>query len=232
MNSCIKALLLLAGVTTGCNHISTAPKDDAPAPQPETPTKQFFSTRQGRTITLHPLRATFDVPEDMVEWFEKFKNNFHLSREELAMVEHGEGEWDTEYGLVCNATMPFAQCCAHVGDEGWGKDAVAFSDLQVRVYVLEKKIDDVGREIAEKAAAKVKDITKAPAKVTTEDTTPWKRWAFAYPRWYEDYGATAHVDFRARQFGEYTVVFAFMYTNYQSQEARIRAMLEHFVWGN
>jgi formylmethanofuran dehydrogenase subunit E len=196
-----------------------------------TPTREFFSTRQGSKITLHPTPASFDVPETMLDWFAQFKNNLHLSRDELAKVKDGAGEWDTEYGLVCNATFPFDRCCAHVGEEGWGRDAVSFADLQVRVYVLDKKLDDVGREIAGKAAAKVKDVTKASAKVTTDNADPWKRWDFAYDRWYEDYGATAHVDFRAKQFDNPTLVFVFMYTNYQTQEAKIQAMLKSFVWG-
>jgi hypothetical protein len=168
----------------------------------------------------------------MLEWFAEFKNNFHLSRDELAKVENGAGEWDTEVGLVCNAALPFSRCCAHVGEEGWGKDGVSYGDLQVRVYVLDRNLDDVGRDIAEKAAAKVKEIMKAPAKIVTDKTAPWKRWDFAYDRFYGDYGATAHVDIRAQEFDHHTVVFVFMYTNYQSQRAKIRTMLDSFVWGD
>ena len=42
---------------------------------------------------------------------------------------------------------------------------------------------------------------------------------------------TAHVDFRARQFDDDTVIFVFMYTSYTSQDAKIRAMLKSFIWG-
>jgi hypothetical protein len=86
-------------------------------------------------------------------------------------------------------------------------------------------------------ARKVQEITKkgngpaeGPPKLTTSVTAAWKRWDFAYARWYGDYGATAHVDFRARQFDGHTVVFVFMYTNFSSQEAKIRSMLESFTW--
>ena len=202
----------------------------AEPPKVEPSTKRFFSTRQGNTIALHPTNATFDVPETMVKWFAEFKNNFHLSRDELAKVENGAGDWDTEYGLICNAALPFARCCAHVGDEGWGKEAVSYADVQVRVYVLGKGLDDFGRDIAEKVAGKVKEITKAPAKIVIDKAALWKRWDFAYDRWYGDYGATAHVDIRAREFVKQTVVFVFMYTNYQAQEVKIRTMLGSFDW--
>lgn len=221
--SSLAVVLSLLG-SLGCSSAS-------PEPKTEPRTSEFFATRQGSTITLHPTTATFQVSDAMCEWFAEYKNNLHLSPDELAKVEHGAGEWDTEYGLVCNAALPFARCCAHVGEEGWGRDGVSYGDLQVRVYVLDKTLDEVGHDIADKAAAKVKQITEAPAEVATDKTAPWKRWDFAYNRWYGDYGATAHVDFRARQFDDDTVIFVFMYTDYTSQDAEIRAMLRSFMWG-
>jgi hypothetical protein len=188
------------------------------------------STRQGSTITLHPETATFRLNDTMVNWFAGFKNNLHLTREELTKVEQGAGDWDTEYGMVCNAVLPFSRCCAHVGEDGWGKDGVSFADLQVRVYVLEQKLTELGKQIEEGGTSKVREITKKPPKIAVNGAGTWKGWDFAYDRWYGDYGATAHVDFRARQFDRYTVVFVFMYTNYFSQEAKIRSMLESFTW--
>jgi hypothetical protein len=163
-------------------------------------------------------------------WFAGFKNNLHLTREELAKVETGAGDWDTEYGLVCNAVLPFSRCCAHVGEDGWGKESVSYADLQVRIYVLEQNLDELKKRIEERGAARVKEITHKAPKITTDASAPWKRWNLAYERWYQDYGATANVDFRARQFDGHTVVFVFLYTNYFSQEAKIRAMLESFTW--
>jgi hypothetical protein len=189
-----------------------------------------YSTRRGNIITLHPETATFRLNDTMVNWFAGFKNNLHLTRGELAKVEQGAGDWDTEYALVCNAALPFSRCCAHVGEEGWGKEGVSFADLQVRVYVLEKKVDEVGRQIEELGTAKVREITKKPPRVTKNGTGAWKRWDFAYDRWYGDYGGTAHVDFRARQMGGRTMVFVFMYTTYFSQEAKIRSILDSFTW--
>jgi RNA polymerase sigma factor (sigma-70 family) len=209
------------------------PPSGSGAGQADKPEKTCFSTRQGNTITLHPEGATFRVSDIMLNWFARFKNNLHLTRKELAKVENGAGDWDTEYGLVCNAALPFSRCYAHVGEEGWGPDGASFADLQVRVYVLEKTLDQVKRLIEERGEAKVKEITKKAPTVTTGDTGGWKRWQLAYERWYGDYGGTAYVDFRARQFDGDTVVFVFMYTKYwpqKRQEGQIRAMLESFTW--
>ena len=200
--------------------------------RPDKLEKECFSTRKGNTITLHPENATFRVYDQMLNWYARFKNNFHLTRAELAKVENATGDWDTEYALVCNAVLPFARCYAHVGDEGWGKDGVGYLDLQARVYVLKKTLAQVKRSIEERGAAKVKEITKKPPAVTTSDAGGWKRWQLAYTRWYGDYGGTANVDFCARQFDGQTVVFVFMYTEVKRfpQEAKIRAMLESFTW--
>jgi RNA polymerase sigma factor (sigma-70 family) len=195
------------------------------------PQKEYFATRKGNTVTLHPETATFRLTDAMVNWFTSFKNNLHLSRAELTKVENGTGNWDTEYGLVCNAALPFARCCAHVGDEGWGKDAVSYGDLQVRVYVLDQPLDRVQRQIEERAAAKVKETTKQAAKMSKDDDASWKQRKFSYERWYRDYGATAYVDFRARPFDGHTVVFAFMYTNFTNQETKIQTLLQSFTWG-
>src|SRR5262249_25231963 len=53
------------------------------------------ATRDGRTITLKPTGASFKVPKDWVEWYDEFKNNFHLTHKQLDAVAKGAGEWDT-----------------------------------------------------------------------------------------------------------------------------------------
>jgi hypothetical protein len=47
-------------------------------------------------------------------------------------VRVGHGEWDSEYASVVNASLPFEDCAAHVGGEGWGWQGLSFGDLQVR----------------------------------------------------------------------------------------------------
>jgi hypothetical protein len=41
-------------------------------------------------------------------------------------VRFGHGEWDSEYASFVNASLPFEDCAAHVGGEGWGWQGVFF----------------------------------------------------------------------------------------------------------
>jgi hypothetical protein len=134
-----------------------------------------------------------------------------------------DGEWDTEYNHICNAVLPFNRCAAHIGDEGWGREGVSYADLQVRVFDLAEPPEDIERRIDGDGATEVERITgKRPA--PEHDTkTEWVAIRLAYGRFYIDYGATAHVDFRLRHLGKRTIVF--MYTDYTSQQKTIDNML-------
>ena len=48
----------------------------------------------------------------------------------------------------------------------------------------------------------------------------------SYDRFYHDYGATAHVDTRLKQFGRETMAFVFMYTDRHDQERVIADVLD------
>ncbi len=78
-----------------------------------------YATRVGRTTHLHPSDATFQIPQDWLDWNAEFHNNLHLTHRELRKVRIGFGEWDYEYARVVNAALPFEHCAAHVGGEGW-----------------------------------------------------------------------------------------------------------------
>jgi hypothetical protein len=192
------------------------------------PAKRPFSTREGTTITLRPSGAKFDVPQDWVAWDKQFGNNFHLSRKELDAVARGYGEWDTEYASVVNAVLPFDRCCAHVGDEGWGRDAVAFSDLQLRIYELTEKPEALEKRIESDGIADVQRFSGKAPTIKHDLAATWRRTVLSFDRFYEDYGATANVDFRVRRFEGRTFVFVFMYTDYRSQAESIASVLESF----
>jgi hypothetical protein len=93
-----------------------------------------FASRNGRTIQLHRSDVTFQVPQDWLDLDAQFDNNLHLGHRELRSVRIGHGEWDSEYGSVVNASLPFDDGAAPVGGEGWGRQGVSFGDLQVRAY--------------------------------------------------------------------------------------------------
>jgi hypothetical protein len=73
----------------------------------------------------------------------QFHHNYISGHRELRSVRIGHGEWDSEYGFVVNASLPFDDCAAHVGGEGWGWQGVSFGDLQVRAYVTSPSAEDV-----------------------------------------------------------------------------------------
>jgi hypothetical protein len=168
-----------------------------------------FSARKNALITLHPSRFTFEVPADWIEWNSQDRNNMHLSRDQLADVEKPENdEWDREFARACNAALPFDRCAAHVGSEGWGKDALSYGDLQVRVYDLVDTPRDLEDQIVRAASSVVR-----PEEVNRETDGVWRRVVVTYTRLHFDYEATAYVDFRVRRFSDRTLVFVFMYTS-------------------
>src|ERR1700674_3493367 len=121
-------------IVVGRGHTSPPPADRA--------------SRSGRTVILHPSEASFDIPTDWIAWYGKFHNNLHLSEKELALVEIGAGEWDTEYAKVVNSAMRFQDCVAHVGGEGWGKDGSSFGDVQLRVYLTPLSEEQVHQSVS------------------------------------------------------------------------------------
>jgi hypothetical protein len=193
------------------------------------PATRPWAIRDGTTITLRPSGATFKVPKDWLEWHDKFGNNFHLTHQQLDAVARGDGDWDTEYASVCNAVLPFDRCAAHVGGEGWGKQGVAWSDLQVRVYDLDEAIEDVERDMEKKGVADVERFSGKVPKMERDAKGDWRRTMLSFDRWYGDYGGTAHVDFRVRRCGDHSFVFVFMYVDIKDTEDDIRCILESFA---
>ena len=75
----------------------------------------------------------------------------------------GNGEWDSEYGSVVNANLPFEHCAAHVDDDGWGWQGVSFGDLQVRAYVTSLSEDDVLLRVKTQGFRAAQNIADRPA---------------------------------------------------------------------
>lgn len=188
-----------------------------------------FATRSGQTIQLHPSGITFQVPQDWLEWDAQFHNNFHLSHRELRSVRIGHGEWDSEYGSVVNASLPFEHCAAHVGGEGWGWQGVSFGDLQVRAYVTSLSAEDVLLRVkmqgfrAAENIAEGQDGFAAGGKALFSASTEqgWQQATIAYPLWYGDYGGTAPIDFYVRNAGRYRLGLVFMGRGGENEKASI-----------
>jgi hypothetical protein len=180
------------------------------------------STREGQKIILYPSGVSFRIPQKWLEWHERFHDNLHLTRDELEKVRDGDGEWDTEYGKVVNATLPFADCAAHVGGEGWGRGGSSFGDVQLRAY-----ISDLGeREILSRIHGQAFDAARRVARpfptspalaelapgtdVTDRKERQWRKLIIRYPLWYGDYGGVARVRFYVATIEKETLVLVFM----------------------
>lgn len=177
-----------------------------------------YATRQGRTIQLHPSNITFQVPQSWLEWDSEFHNNFHLTHRQLRSVRVGHGEWDSEYASVVNASLPFEDCAAHVGGEGWGWQGVSFGDLQVRAYVTSLSENEVLARVKSRGFGTAQSIAdrqsgfgaghQATFSASTEER--WQHAKISYPLWYGDYGGTAPIDFYVRDTGHYRLVVVLM----------------------
>lgn len=218
--------ILLPLVCLGCSGTPTVQTAQHPPwSSNEDRASRPYATRDGCTIRLEPSGATFRVPQQWVNRYGEFGNNFHLSHEQLDAVAEGEGEWDTEFASVCNAALPFDRCAAHVGDDGWGREGVSYGDLQVRVYEIGASLVE---DIEKKGVAEVVRILKHVPSVERDASSPWQKYKISFFRWYFDYGATAHIDFRVRTFGARSMVFVFMYTDAQPQGSHIASILDSF----
>jgi hypothetical protein len=188
-----------------------------------------FATRQGRTIRLHPSNITFQVPQSWVEWDSEFHNNFHLIHRELRSVKIAHGEWDAEYASVVNASLPFEECAAHVGGEGWGWQGVSFGDLQVRAYVTGLSGDEVFARIKAQGFGVAQSIAERQtgsgvgrkASFSTSTEPAWQHAKISYPLWYGDYGGTAQIDFYLRDSGHYRLVIVLMGWGAEGEAASI-----------
>ena len=171
------------------------------------------ATRFGQTITLHPSEATFTVPAEWISWYKKFHNNFHLTAKQLDSVRVAIGEWDTEYAAVVNSVLPFQDCVAHVGGEGWGKDGSSFGDVQLRVYVTPLSEEQVKVSVSAQGLSAAQKFSSQTSLLPTVDVDSWHRSSLKYELHYYDYGGTARVDFFTTTYAGQTFVLVFMYSD-------------------
>ena len=169
------------------------------------------ATRSGQTITLHPSKAKFTVPAEWISWYGRFHNNLHLTAQQLESVRVATGEWDTEYATVINSVLPFQDCVAHVGGEGWGKDGGSFGDVQLRVYVTPLSEEQVKVSISAQGLSAAQKFSSQTLLLPTLDLDSWHRTSLKYELFYNDYGGTARVDFFTNTYEGQTFVLVFMY---------------------
>lgn len=190
------------------------------------------SIRTGNTVTLYPDGTSFRVPQDWLDWDARFHDNFHLTRAELAEVKNGAGEWDTEYGKVVNAILPFDQCAAHVGGEGWGKNGVSFSDVQLRAYITDIAPNLIVSRLSGQLAV-VRTFATYMGYSKFDDMGVMGRWRtvqLEYGLSYGDYNGTAQVRLYATPSKGHTLALFFMSSPFgrigSSAENEIQSILK------
>jgi len=187
-----------------------------------------YATHEGRTIYLHPSGVNFQIPEDWQSWNAEFHNNLHLTHRELTSVRFGAGEWDYEYAEIVNSALPFRYCAAHIGGEGWGREAVSFRDLQMRVYITDSSSQEIFQGIGDRALATAKRMASnfgAPqVQFRTDQRGPWRRAVVQYSLWCGDYGGTANVEFYVRPVSKWQLVMVFMGSNENEKDAILNSV--------
>jgi hypothetical protein len=189
-----------------------------------------YATRSQRTITLHPSGASFEIPAKWLSWYLDFHNNLHLDGKGLDSVRVGQGEWDTEYAKVVNAVLPFHDCAAHVGGEGWGKNGVSWADVQLRAYQSSLTAEQVHQSLSVAGLRTARKIAKDATLLPLAIEGPWARTTITYSVSYGDYGGVARIDFYARRDKDQTIIFVFMYcdTNRYGAMDQVSSILKSF----
>lgn len=192
-----------------------------------------YASRQGRTIYLHPSGVSFQIAQDWMDWNAEFHNNLHLTPQELQTVRVGAGEWDSEYGEVVNSALPFEECAAHVGGEGWGRQGVSFGDLQVRAYVTNLGSQEIFQRISGSAWTTAKKVSSGvwPGQLQSDglEDGPWRTAVIRYSVFYGDYGGVANVEFYVRPVSKYQLVLVFMSAGSSEVAKEKRAILDSVV---
>ena len=187
----------------------------------------------GRLVTVRSPKNEFSVelPQEWLDWHAQFKNNFHLTRDELKRAEKGEGEWDLELAEVVNSALPFGECIAQVGGDGWGRQSVAYDAIHLRVYVVGNKLDGIERKLKKRGVAKAKEFSDRVS-VATSETDGWHRVTLSFRLWYGDYGGIASVDAFFKTFNGHGVALVFVHgpPSGKRQDARIREIVKSFRW--
>lgn len=208
---------------------ATQPSASGREPEQDAVKEERSATIKDRVVRIKPTGATFEIPESWLKWHAGFKNNLHLTRAELEKIKTAEGDWDKEFSEIVNQLLPFSECAAHVGGEGWGSEGVSFADLQMRVYVTQTSAEKVQAKMVESGKTWASKFSKEVT-VARAEGGKWRRATLSYAMWYGDYGATATIDVYAQEFGMQTAVLVFMHTNYRGASAPLHEILRSFAW--
>jgi hypothetical protein len=159
----------------------------------------------GSAIRLLPSGIRFALPE----LFQGEFSTIFLDESELAIAEHGSGEWQTEYAAIANALFPFERCAAHFGDDEWPQ-GVSYFTLWVRAYVLDATASEVEAWMLDGAIEAIEAVGGMAPMLEQAVDGPWRRTTASFDLWFGDYGGQALIDLRVTELDGLTLAFVFM----------------------
>ena len=182
-----------------------------------------YSTIDKNKITVKPLNASFEIPEDWLKYTRE--KNIFLVCGELQKINFEYGiNFNEEDGQVMNSVIPFEYCAAHFGSKEWG---IGNTDhLQGRVYVTNLTMDEVNKKIEKDGLDKAKSVFE---RASLKESASYNNWQF---KSFDILDAPTHafsikeICFYYRSFGNKTVVFTFT----DKYEDEINFILNSFTW--
>ena len=166
----------------------------------------------GARLEVDPVGLTLDVPASMAEIV-------YIGGDLEQLRGCTRHEWDPEFGLVTDATLPFDRLVAHFGGDPFC-GGVSFAPPHVRVYLLDEDVETAARDIARRGAEAIRTMTgKEPPprkqpdpKLRYRVPEGWTSVPLDYRRFYIDYGGPAQIDTFLRRFDDTTVAVVVWYT--------------------
>jgi hypothetical protein len=167
----------------------------------------------GRSVVIEPYDISFSLPSSWLQWYQQFGNNIYASKRELRRSRYGEGAWNFDYTRIVNALLPYDRCVLHAGSDGWERRSPGSGRLQIRVYVGNFDLGEIGKDVKNDGLRIARSLGKNAA-VSSGQLAGWPRISLSYYAWYGDHGANARIDFCARQFADTSLLVVLMYADY------------------
>ncbi len=161
----------------------------------------------GDHFIIPEAKASFRIPKQWLIW----KRFFCLDSTQLSTVQNtAAAEWDSAYGPITDAILPFADCLLHIGNDGWGAQGAARVDVHLRAYLTDTKPEEITKAVADTGVETAGKVKGRSVKSDSRDDGGWRIDHVGFDLWYSDYGGRAGVDFYSRPCGAKTLVLVFM----------------------
>ena len=179
-------------------------------------------------FTIPEAKASLTIPDQWLKW----RSYFALDTAALSRVQSDSGrsssEWDSAYGPIADAILPFADCLLHIGNDGWGWQGAMWSDVQMRAYLTDVKPDEITKAVTSKGIP-IAQTKGQSVKSDSKKDAGWQVDHLGFDLWLRDYHApTAGVYLYSRPCGARTLVLVFMLSDLEKAKADRDSILKSF----